>query len=458
MGKFLNHIFRTYDIRGIVDKEITNALSKEIGKGFGTYVINNDKHTIGVSCDVRPSSSYLLKELIDGLLSTGVKVINFGELPTPVNYYSLHNNNLNIDAAIQITGSHNPSEYNGFKFTFNKRPFFGDDIQLLYNIILKEKFISEKGSCIDYNIINDYKGMLKQKINIPKKLKVAMDCGNAAGCLIAPELYESFNIELFQLFCDVDGTFPNHHPDPTVDSNLVDLQKFVIDNSCDVGIAFDGDADRIVAVDEKGQIIRSDILMAVFLPQIIQEGDSIVYDVKCSKALEDMILRYKGTPVMWKTGHSLIKNKMKDENAKLGGEMSGHIFFADDYYGYDDAMYVGLRLIQLLSASTLKLSEMVSKIPVYFSTPELRLDCIDDEQKVKIMDEAFKYFSSKYEYSNIDGIRLKLSDGWALIRCSNTQPVIVCRMEASSEELLGEYKEMILEKLFLLGVIKDENL
>ena len=199
------------------------------------------------------------------------------------------------------------------------------------------------------------------------------------GCLIAPELYESFNIELFQLFCDVDGTFPNHHPDPTVDSNLVDLQKFVIDNSCDVGIAFDGDADRIVAVDEKGQIIRSDILMAVFLPQIIQEGDSIVYDVKCSKALEDMILRYKGTPVMWKTGHSLIKNKMKDENAKLGGEMSGHIFFADDYYGYDDAMYVGLRLIQLLSTSTLKLSEMVSKIPVYFSTPELRLDCIDDE-------------------------------------------------------------------------------
>ena len=299
--------------------------------------------------------------------------------------------------------------------------------------------------------------MIVNKIKISKKIKVAMDCGNAAGCLNAPNLYNKFNLELLELFCDVDGTFPNHHPDPTVDSNLTDLQKFVVENNCDIGVAFDGDADRIVAVDEKGGIIRSDILMAVFLPYILDPGDSIVYDVKCSKALEDTILKYQGIPIMWKTGHSLIKNKMKEEKAKLGGEMSGHIFFADDYYGYDDAIYVGLRLIQLLSESNIKLSEMVSDIPKYFSTPELRLDCIDDEQKNKIMDEAFKYFSSRYDFSNIDGIRLKLDEGWALIRCSNTQPVIVCRMEASTEDLLASYKKLVLDKLYSLG-IKNENL
>ena len=457
MGSFPNHIFRTYDIRGIVGREITDDLSREIGQAFGTFMSKNSKKTIGVSCDVRPSSSSLLESLINGLLSAGMQVTRFGELATPVNYYSLHNPNLNIEAAIQITGSHNPSEYNGFKITYDGKPFFGDDIQLLYNMILSNDFIQGNGTCSDYNIITDYDNMIVNKIKISKKIKVAMDCGNAAGCLNAPNLYNKFNLELLELFCDVDGTFPNHHPDPTVDSNLTDLQKFVVENNCDIGVAFDGDADRIVAVDEKGGIIRSDILMAVFLPYILDPGDSIVYDVKCSKALEDTILKYQGIPIMWKTGHSLIKNKMKEEKAKLGGEMSGHIFFADDYYGYDDAIYVGLRLIQLLSESNIKLSEMVSDIPKYFSTPELRLDCIDDEQKNKIMDEAFKYFSSRYDFSNIDGIRLKLDEGWALIRCSNTQPVIVCRMEASTEDLLVSYKKMVLDKLYSLG-IKNENL
>ena len=457
MNKFPKHIFRTYDIRGIVGSEITEDLSEKIGEAFGTFMSKKSKHSIGVSCDVRPSSSLLLDSLIKGLLSTGMQVTKFGELPTPVNYYSLHNQNLNVDAAIQITGSHNPSEYNGFKITYDGKPFFGDDIQLLYNMISSNNFFKGEGSLSEYNIINDYNKMVLGKIKLSKKIKVAMDCGNAAGCLNAPELYSQFDIELLKLFCDIDGTFPNHHPDPTVDSNLTDLQKFVLDNNCDIGVAFDGDADRIVAIDEKGGIIRSDILMAVFLPHILNSGDSIVYDVKCSKALEDTILKYNGKPVMWKTGHSLIKNKMKTEKAKLGGEMSGHIFFADDYYGYDDAIYVGLRLIELLSKTNQKLSEMVADIPEYFSTPELRLECVDDEEKIKIMDKAFDYFSSKYEYSNIDGIRLKLDDGWALIRCSNTQPVIVCRMEASNQKLLAVYKKMVLDKLYLLGV-KNENL
>ena len=458
MDNLSKNIFRTYDIRGIVGKEISNELSLNIGKAFGTYIINNHKRVVGVSGDVRPSSSSLLDNLIKGLLSVGVKVVNFDKLPTPLSYYSLHNQKLDVEAAIQITGSHNPSEYNGFKLTFDKKPFYGDDIQLLYKIIINKDYLQGDGELITYDIISDYFKMIQEKININKKLKIAMDCGNAAGGIVAPSLYKKFNIDLYELYCDIDGTFPNHHPDPTVDSNLTDLQKFVINNNCDVGIAFDGDADRIVAIDETGEIIRSDILMTVFLPMIIKDGDSIVYDVKCSKALEDMIKKYNGTPIMWKTGHSLIKNKMKEENAKFGGEMSGHIFFADSYFGYDDAIYVGLRLIELLSNSDLKLSEMVSKAPKYYSTPELRFDCKDDDQKEQIMLEVFNYFSSKFDYSNIDGIRLKLKDGWALIRCSNTQPVIVCRMEAISEQLLVEYKSMVLDKLLSLGIEINENL
>ena len=458
MDKLSKNIFRAYDIRGVVDKEITPELSLNIGKAFGSYVVTNNKQTVGVSSDVRPSSSSLLQNLIKGLLSTGVKVVDFNELPTPLSYYSLHNNNIDVDAAIQITGSHNPSEYNGFKLTFDKKPFYGDDIQLLYQAIINKDYVDGHGELTSYNIIDDYFKMIQEKININKKLKIAIDCGNAAGCIVAPSLYKKFNIDLYELYCDTDGTFPNHHPDPTVDSNLVDLQNFVISNGCDAGIAFDGDADRIVAIDENGEIIRSDILMTVFLPFIVESGDSIVYDVKCSKALEDMVKKYNGKPVMWKTGHSLIKNKMKEENAKLGGEMSGHIFFADDYFGYDDAIYVGLRLIELLSDSDSKLSEMVSEAPKYYSTPELRLDCKDDDEKEKIMAEVFDYFSSKFEYSNIDGIRLKLTDGWALIRCSNTQPVIVCRIEAMSEELLVEYKNMVIDKLLSVGVEFNEDL
>tara|TARA_B100001142_G_scaffold290436_1_gene307888 strand:- start:1083 stop:2462 length:1380 start_codon:yes stop_codon:yes gene_type:complete len=453
----IHNIFRAYDIRGIVGTEITDELSLNIGCAFGSYILNKDKSVVGVSADVRPSSKSLLENLIDGLLSTGIRVINFNELPTPISYYSLHNEKINVDAAIQITGSHNPSNYNGFKLTFDSKPFFGEDIQLLYKMILNEDYLESKGELDTYDIISDYNRMIEHKININKRLKVAIDCGNAAGCLVAPSLFKKFNIDLYELYCDIDGTFPNHHPDPTVDSNLVDLQKFVLENGCDLGIAFDGDADRIVAIDEKGGIIRSDILMTIFLSSIVEPGDSIVYDVKCSKALEDMIKRYNGNPVMWKTGHSLIKNKMKEEKAKLGGEMSGHIFFADDYFGYDDAIYVGLRLVELLSDHDKKLSEIVSKTPKYYSTPELRLDCIDDNQKVQIMSDVFNHFSSIYEYSDIDGIRLELPDGWALIRCSNTQPVIVCRVEAMSEESLQEYKNLVIDKLLSLGVKINED-
>ena len=456
--ELIKNIFRAYDIRGIVDKEVTNELALSIGKAYGSFLIKNNKKTIGVSGDVRLSTESLLDHLNQGLLSTGINVISFNKLPTPISYYSLHNDNLIVDAAIQITGSHNPSNYNGFKLTYDAKPFYGDDIQLLYNMILNEDYIQSKGTFRSYDIISDYNQMIESKIKINKRLKVAIDCGNAAGCIVAPHLYEKFNIELYKLYCDIDGNFPNHHPDPTVDTNLVDLQSFVIKNKCDLGIAFDGDADRIVAVDENGAIIRSDILISIFLSKIIKEGDSVVYDVKCSKALEDMINKFNGNPVMWKTGHSLIKNKMKEEKAKIGGEMSGHIFFADDYFGYDDAIYVGLRLIELLSNQNMKLSEIVSEVPKYFSTPELRFNCKDDQEKIDIMNRVFDYFSSKYSFSDIDGIRLSLDDGWALIRCSNTQPVIVCRIEASTKNLLDKYEKMVIKKLLSFGVKTNEHI
>ena len=454
----VKNIFRAYDIRGIVDKEVTNELALNIGKAYGTFLIRNSKKTIGISGDVRLSTDTLLENLTEGLLSTGIDVISFNKLPTPLSYYSLHCNSINVDAAIQITGSHNPSNYNGFKLTYDSKPFYGEDIQLLYSMILNEDFIQSKGTLSSYDMISDYNQMIQSKININKRLKVAIDCGNAAGCIVAPDLYEKFNIDLYKLYCDIDGSFPNHHPDPTVDSNLIDLQEFVIKNKCDLGLAYDGDADRIVAVDENGLIIRSDILISIFLSKIIKKGDSVVYDVKCSKALEDMINRFNGNPIMWKTGHSLIKNKMKEEKAKIGGEMSGHIFFADDYYGYDDAIYVGLRLLELLSNQDMKLSEIVSEVPKYFSTPELRFDCNDDKEKIDIMNNVFDYFSSKYNFSDIDGIRLSLDDGWALIRCSNTQPVIVCRIEASTKNLLKKYEKMVIEKLLSFGVKINEHI
>ena len=454
----VKNIFRAYDIRGIVNEEVTNELALNIGKAYGTFLIRNSKKTIGISGDVRLSTDTLLENLTQGLLSTGIDVISFNKLPTPLSYYSLHCKSINVDAAIQITGSHNPSNYNGFKLTYDSKPFYGEDIQLLYSMILNEDFIESKGKLSSYDLISDYNQMIQSKININKRLKVAIDCGNAAGCIVVPDLYEKFNIDLYKLYCDIDGSFPNHHPDPTVDSNLIDLQEFVIKNKCDLGLAYDGDADRIVAIDENGTIIRSDILISIFLSKIIKKGDSVVYDVKCSKALEDMINRFNGNPIMWKTGHSLIKNKMKEEKAKIGGEMSGHIFFADDYYGYDDAIYVGLRLLELLSNQDMKLSEIVSEVPKYFSTPELRFDCNDDKQKIDIMNNVFDYFSSKYNFSDIDGIRLSLDDGWALIRCSNTQPVIVCRIEASTKNLLKKYEKMVIEKLLSFGVKINEHI
>ena len=446
------NIFREYDIRGVVKLDFPNSVVENLGKAFGTYISKQKGKVISISGDIRESSPILKTNFINGILSTGVNVIDTGILPTPVNYYSMYH--LNTDAAVQITGSHNPNEFNGFKFSCMNESFYGEKIQLLKNMILNEDFITGNGLLKKKFILNDYIEMLCSKIKINKKLKVIIDSGNACGCLTVPQTLKKLGVEVEELYCDVDSSFPNHHPDPTVDSNLKDIISKIKEKNFDLGMAFDGDADRIVVIDENGEIIRSDNLICLFLPEIITSTNKkIIFDVKCSESLEKMIAKYGGEPLMWKTGHSLIKDKMKTENAKFAGEMSGHIFFADDYYGYDDALYVGLRLLQILSNTNDTLSQLTNEIPKYYSTPEMRIDCKNDNEKFNITKKAVEYFTDNYDCITIDGVRIKFKNGWGLVRSSNTQPVIVCRFEAATQNDLIEMKDMVLTKLHEFGEI-----
>lgn len=446
------YIFREYDIRGKVAEDFPEHVVVKLGKAFGTFVKRVGGREIALSGDIRLTTPDLMTYFKKGVLSTGIDIINLGILPTPVNYYSMFL--LGVSGAVQITGSHNPPEFNGFKFSLDKKAFFGDDIQSLYQLMDKLDFEEGKGMEARYKILPKYKKMILEKINIERPMKVVMDCGNAAGGINGPDVFKSLGIELKELFSEPDGTFPNHHPDPTVEENLLDLIAEMKTGNYDVGIAFDGDADRVGVVDETGDIIWADQLMALFLPEIIENGEDILFDVKCSQALEDMIHRYGGNPIMWKTGHSLIKQKMGELKCKFGGEMSGHIFFADDYFGYDDALYVSARLVQMLSRSDKKLSELKSEIPVYYSTPEMRMEAENDEEKFRIAKEAIDYFTENYDCSTVDGVRIKFSDGWGLVRSSNTQPVIVCRFEANSPERKDEIMNLVLGKLKEFGKLE----
>ena len=446
------YIFREYDIRGKVLDDFPTEVVIQLGKGFGSFVKRNGFQEIALSGDIRLTTPQLMDEFKRGVLSTGVDVINLGILPTPANYYSMFK--LEVGGAVQITGSHNPPEFNGFKMSLDREAVYGNDIQIIRKYIDNNDFDTGEGNEIKYDIKSDYKSMIIEKISIERPMKVAMDCANAAGAINAPEIFKNFNIELTELYCEPDGTFPNHHPDPTVKENLKDLIDLMKLGNHDIGIAFDGDADRVGVVDETGDIIWADQLMALFLPEVIKKDDEILFDVKCSQALEDMIIKYGGKPIMWKTGHSLIKQKMNELGCKLGGEMSGHIFFADDYYGYDDAIYVAARIVQTLSRSDKKLSELKAKLPKYFSTPEMRMACESDEEKFRIADEAIKYFTKNYDCITVDGVRIKFGDGWGLVRSSNTQPVIVCRFEANSLDRMEEIKDLVLTKLETMGKIK----
>ena len=450
---FINpYVFREYDVRGNVEEDFPDHFVKKLGQAFGTHVKRYGGKEIAISGDIRLSTPELINCFKKGVLETGVDIINLGILPTPVNYFSMFH--LDLAASVQVTGSHNPPEFNGFKMSLNKQPFYGKDIQSLYHMMKHMDFEKGEGTEARYNILSEYNQMIEQKIKIEKPMKVIMDCGNAAGCINAPSVFNGLGIETKELFCDPDGTFPNHHPDPTVVENLSTLISEMKTGKYDVGLAFDGDADRVGVVDDKGEIIWADQLMAIFLPEIIKDNEEILFDVKCSQSLIDMISHYGGKPIMYKTGHSVIKNKMKELDCKFGGEMSGHIFFADDYYGYDDALYVAARLVQLLSRTDKKLSQLKSIIPTYYSTPELRLEAENDQKKFEVTKKAVEYFTKNYDCITIDGVRIQFEDGWGLVRSSNTQPVIVCRFEAKTIERRDEIKKLILDKLNEFGDLK----
>ena len=446
------YIFREYDIRGKVVEDFPSEVVVSLGKAFGTLVKRSGGREIAISGDIRLSTPDLINFFKEGVLSTGVDVINIGIVPTPVNYYSLFK--LEVAASVQITGSHNPPEFNGFKLSLHKKPVYGDQIQLIKNFILNLDYENGEGSETRYKLLPKYAEMIQNKISINKKMRVVMDCGNAAAAINAPSIFKDLGIELKELFCEPDGTFPNHHPDPTVEENLSDLIYEVKNGDYDLGIAFDGDADRLGVVDETGEIIWADQLLAILLSGVIEKGDEVIFDVKCSQALEDVISELGGKPVMWKTGHSLIKNKMAENNCKIGGEMSGHIFFADDYFGYDDAIYVAGRLIQMLSNTEKTLSELKSVIPKYYSTPEIRLEAESDEKKFEIAKMAENYFSNNYDCITIDGVRVKFEGGWGLVRASNTQPVIVCRFEGDTLDNMKNIQSVILDKLKEFGTLK----
>jgi len=439
-------IFREYDIRGVADYDLTDNIVLLIGKGFGTYIQDKGIKELIVGRDVRLSSERIRNSLIEGLLSTGCDVIDLGLIPTPVFYFSAFNYDKN--AGVMITGSHNPKEYNGFKIGLNKTTIYGEEIQKLRKLIETGKFKSGNGKLSKLNPVSDYIKMITDKISIKSGLKVVFDPGNGTGGVVIEKLFNKIGIEPVFINLEPNGNFPSHLPDPTIPEYMNDVKSLVAELDADLGIGYDGDADRIGAIDDEGNIVWGDKLLAVFAADIISRNPhaKIVFEVKCSQGLVEYINSIGGVPLMWKTGHSLIKAKMKQEGALLAGEMSGHMFFADDYYGYDDAIYASVRLLKILSESDKSLSQLVAKIPYYFSTPEIRVSC-PDEIKFKVTEKIRDYFKGKQETIDIDGVRVIFNDGWGLVRASNTQPVLVLRFEAKTPGRLIEIQEIFYEQL-----------
>ena len=435
-------IFREYDIRGLVDKDLTPDSTERIGKGIGTYIRRNGGKTLTVGYDMRGSSIPFRDSLIRGLNSTGCDVIDIGLVPTPVAYFSLYH--LKPDGGVMITGSHNPPEFNGFKISHGLHSLYGDRIQELRRLINLNEFDFGVGKLSHANILEDYIKDVSSSVNISRSVKVVVDGGNGCFGIVGPKLLNRIGANITELYCEPDGDFPNHHPDPTVAKNMVDLIDKVKEEGAELGIGFDGDADRIGIVDEKGNMLWGDQLLMLFARDILKRnpGATVVGEVKCSQNLFKDIEEHGGTAVMSAAGHSLIKKKMQETNALLGGEMSGHVCFADSYYGFDDAIYAACRILQIVASSKVKVSEMLLDVPKTAATPEIRVDCPDD-RKFEIVRELTESFSNKYDVIDIDGARVNFDKGWALIRASNTQPVIVFRFEANNAERLDEIISLV---------------
>lgn len=443
-------IFRQYDIRGVWGKDLTVEIAELIGKGFASYLlksINKERAKVSVGRDARLHSEMIHQGLIRGLNNSGVDVIDLGICPTPLQYYSLFR--LPLNGGIMITGSHNPPEFNGFKLSVGRETIFGEKIKAVGKIIDSKDFKNGTGGVEDYPIIDDYVNFLKDKFQELSGLKAVIDAGNGTAGLVAPKIFRTLGVEVFELYCEPDGRFPNHHPDPVVEENLKDLITKVKEVKAHVGIGYDGDGDRIGVVDEDGGIIWGDRLMIIFSRDILKEhpGEKIIGEVKCSQTLYDDILAHGGVPIMWKAGHSQIKEKLKEESAMFAGEMSGHMFFADRYFGYDDAIYASLRLLEILkkSGKPYSIKTLLKDAPEMVSTPEIRVDC-PDEIKFKIVERLREAFN-KYPSITIDGIRIGFDRGWALVRASNTQPALVLRFEAKDEETLKGIRGLVEERL-----------
>lgn len=435
-------IFREYDIRGIAGKDLTENDVLLIGKAVGTYLIQQGKKTLSVGRDCRTTSDAYSRNIIDGLLSTGCDVINIDVCPTPVFYFSIQH--LPTQGGVMVTASHNPPEYNGFKLCIDLDSIHGKEILAIRDIIDGGVFTEGSGAMSSADVVTPYKDFLANNINLAAPLRVGIDAGNGTGGVVAVPVIQDLGCEVFDLFCDMDGTFPNHEADPTVAENMKDLISLVKEKKLDVGIGYDGDSDRIGVVDEHGNLVFGDQLMIIFSREILSRkpGATFISEVKCSKTMYDDIEKNGGNAIMWKTGHSLIKKKMKQEKAELAAEMSGHIFFADRYFGYDDAIYASCRLLEILASSGKRMSELLADIPKTFNTPEIRVEC-PDHIKFDVVKKVTEIFRDQYDVIDIDGVRVLFDDGWGLVRASNTQPALVLRFEAMTEDRLNEIRELV---------------
>lgn len=441
------HIFREYDIRGVVGEDLTEDTVYTVARAIGTFYRANGANRVSIGRDARASSAPFRDLMIRGLSETGCDVMDVGMVPTPVLYYTLFTEN--VDAGVMITGSHNPSNYNGFKICLGKSSIFGDQINQIKSIALSGNFSNGQGRAIERDVVPGYSDFIASNVKLgPRRLKVVVDAGNGMGGFIGAPLYQAMGCEVIELFCEPDSRFPNHHPDPTVLENMRFAIDAVHEHEADLVIAFDGDADRIGVVDEKGKVIWGDQLMVIFARSILQEqpGATFIAEVKCSQTLFDDIEKHGGKAIMWKVGHSLIKSAMKEKGAALAGEMSGHIFFAHRFFGFDDALYAGARLLEILSNTEAPLSSLLADLPPTINTPEIRFDCPDD-LKFAVVARLTEEFKKTHKVIDIDGARILFEHGWGLVRASNTQPVLVMRFEADSQEHLQDIQKTVEAKL-----------
>ena len=439
-------IFREYDIRGVADSELVSPDVEQLGLGLGTYLQRNSGPKINVGRDCRLSSTRLRDALVKGLLASGCDVTDIGVVPTPVLYYSAQQ--LKADGAIMITGSHNPPEYNGFKTVCGAGTLHGETIQEVRRLIERQDFERGAGRASAVDVVKSYVDEIASQFPLKRRIKLVADAGNGTAGPVIHRIFEKLNVDVTELFFEMDGKFPNHHPDPTVPANLFHLIEKVRQKGAELGIAFDGDADRIGAVDEHGNVIYGDMLMLIYAREILERkpGATFIGEVKCSQVMYDEIGRLGGNAIMYKTGHSLIKAKMKEEHAELAGEMSGHMFFGDRYRGFDDALYAACRLIEIVAKSGKPLSAQLAGLPKMVSTPEIRIDC-PDELKFDLVRRVAGHLKAKYKTIDIDGVRVIFAEGWGLLRASNTQPVLVMRFEAANAQLLKQYQAEVEEIL-----------